>query len=389
MKFKKIILFQLLIILLFTSGCWDKIETSNREFIALLVFDINEEAMKEQDTGKNVFCEEKPKIVKISFGLVNPSKLQSGDKAFVERTITGVNLADAVEGLAASSSRKPFFGHTTLAVFTERFASNPVAFRDALDELERNPIINRQMKIAFFTGDSSEALKIEPKLENLIAGYVAGIMQNSDILSSTVDMDLGGFLTFLRNGEGRTLMPVLSMKEGGKGDVEVKKLALINNYQLYKIVDTKYIRSYKILTNKMKRGRKIIDYKGFSVPYAIASSRRVIYLDSSNEKLKYTVKVEFEGDIEEFNFDQEIFKMQVIDDLKNNIEDSMKQELLETTKYFQNDIGYDYLGLKDYTHKYHSKVYEKYKDNWDQAFKDAEINYEVKVNIRRIGATKK
>lgn len=389
MKYKKLILYQLLFILVFTSGCWDKIETSDRGFVAAIVFDINEEATKEDDTGNKIFCDERPKILRVSFGMVNPSKLQSGEKAFIPRTVYGLNLADAIEQMASASSRKPFFGHVTLTVFTEKFAANQKVFRDALDELERSPVVNRQMKIALFNGNSSEVFKIEPKLENLIETYVSGIMNNSGILSNTVDIDLGGFLTNLRNGEGRAVMPVLNMKEDGDGDVEIKKIALINNYQFYKIVDTKYIKTYKILTNKLKTGRKLIDYNGFVVPYNITSSHKSIQLDSSGEKLKYNIKVEFEGDIEEFNFDQEIFKTQVIDDLKNIIENSIKAEIEETTKYFQDDIGYDYLGFKDYTHKYHSKVYQRYKDNWDQAFKQAQISYQVEVNIRRIGTTKK
>jgi Ger(x)C family germination protein len=224
--------------------------------------------------------------------------------------------------------------------------------------------------------DETEKLpEVDPKLESTVSGYITGIMDNSKVLANTVSMTLNELLNTIRGSEGTAVIPVVEIEEGKVPQFTVNKLALIKDYKFLTYLDSKYIKSYKIITKKIDNGRKLVSYKGVTIPFYIFSSKRRIWMEEDGDKLKYHVRIELEGDIESYEFDKDLFDHNILDEIQNEISKSMEYEVDTTTKYFQNNIGIAYLGFEDYTHKYHNKVYKKYKENWNEAFKNAEISY--------------
>jgi hypothetical protein len=171
--------------------------------------------------------------------------------------------------------------------------------------------------------------------------------------------------------------------------MKVDQLGLIQDYKFLNYLESKYIKTYKIVTNEFESGRKLVTYKGVIVPFYIFESKCNIKLVGSDGNLKYRVRVELEGDIEQYVFEKELFDSKTIKDISKVIEDSTRFELEDATKYFQNTIGHDYLRFGEKTKQDNYKVFQKYEENWDETFRKADITYDVKVNIRRIGTSKK
>jgi Ger(x)C family germination protein len=386
-KPKRITILFLSLIMLLTSGCWDKVEIEQRAIISAMSIDTIPNRV--QENKNTAFCEEKPKRLKVTFGMINPTKINEGDKAFMSRTAEGVNLVDAMERFGSMTSRVPFYGHTRLLLLTENLLKDGKLFKEIIDQFDREAIVNRQMKVAMIERDIDTVLKTESALEGTISGYITGIMDNSRFLSYTLKMDLNTLITTLRNNDGSAVIPVVEPVMEEKQWVKIDKLALIKDYKFLDVLDTKYVKSYKMLNNELQSGRKLVYYKGIIVPFYIYSSSRRIWLEEAGDKLKYKVNVKLEGDIEQYEFNEEIFDHQKILEIEKATERSITEELRETTKYFQNVIGHDYLGFGDYTRKYHNKIFKEYENNWDEYFKNAEIDYDVKVDIRRVGNTKK
>jgi Ger(x)C family germination protein len=390
-KLKKTIALFLALCMLLTSGCWDMVEVEKRAFVGAITVDlINKDEENGEKNNTSPFCEEKPKVIKVTFRVNEPSKaLQGGPGAFVSLNIEAANMPDAMQELGSRIPRVPFYGQVRLLVFTDKLLKNEKVFKEVLDEFERRAIISQQMKVVAFKGDPEDMTKVEPKLENLMSLYVTGILENSKVLSNTASITLSDLLSTLRNNEGTGVIPVLEAKLGEDNNFIINKLALIKDYKLLTVLDTKYVKSYKIITDNLENGRKLIDYKGISVPYYIFSSRRRIWLEEDKGVLKYKVKVEMEGDIEQFEFDKMLFDSKVIADVEKTLDKYIASELETTTTYFQREIEHDFLEFKEYTNKYHYKIFKKYENNWDEAFKNAKIEYEVEAKIRRIGTSKK
>lgn len=394
MRLKRLTILFLTLSMILTSGCWDMVEIEKRAYIAVIVIDKIEN--NEENEGNEVkneaspFCEEKPKRIKVTFGIVNPAKLQEGGEGgIIRQSVEAANLPDAMEELGGRISRLPFYGQTRLLELTDKVVKDKDIFKQIMDEFERKPIINQQMKIVVFKGNPEDIPKVNPKLENLHSSYITGILENSKVLSNTVSVSLHELITELRNNDGSTAIPVLEAKIGKESEFTIDKLALIKDYKLLTILDSKYIKTYKLVKGNFKNGRKLMTYKGIVVPFYIFSAERKIWLENDSDGLKFRVKILLEGDIEQFEFDELLFDPEVISDVEKAIDEYTVKELDETTKYFQKDIGYDYLGFKEYTNKYHYKVFKKYEDNWDEAFANAKIVYEAEAKIRRIGTSKK
>lgn len=393
MRHKRIAALFLILSLIFTSGCWDMIEIEKRAIVGAVIIDVieknevNEE--KEEQGETSPFCEEKPKKLKVTFGLNNPSKLQEGGEgAAIFVSVEAANIPDAIEAFGERISRIPFYGHTRLIAVTDKLVKDKDILKEIVDEFERRAIINPQTKVVVFKGNPENVEKVETKLENLYSTYITGILENSKILSTTVSMTLHDLITELRNNDGVSAIPVLETDIEKQKIFIIDKLALIKDYKLLTILESKYIKTYKLVKGDLINARKLVTYKGIIVPFYIFTAERKIWLEEDEGTLKFRVKVMMEGDIEQFQFGEKIFDPKTINDMEKVIDEYTVKELDETTKYFQRDIGVDYLGFKEYTNKYHFRVFKKYEDNWDEAFKDAKIVYEVEAKIRRIGTSK-
>lgn len=384
MKLKRIGIIFVIFLMPLSSGCWDKIEVEQRAFIGAMLID---KAEKEGE-GEFISPEHGKDNLKVYFGIINPSKVQGGEEAFITETVYGINFPESIKNLSSRIPRVPFFGHVRVLVITEAIVKDSKTFREILDEIERAAVINHQMKVVILKNSSEVLTKVKPKLENLNSTYITGIINNSKISGEIVSISYSELLQQVRNNNGRAAVPVIKVEsENNKGYV-IDELALIDNYKFTSYLDPMYVNSYKLITKKFVYGRRFANLDGIIVPYYVGSSKLKISL-VDEKKLKYRVKLEMEGDIEQFRFGEDIFKPETIKKVKRELEKTIKKELEETTQYFQNEVGYDFLGFRDYTYKYHNKTYKKYKKDWDSAFKKADIEYDVKVNIRRVGTSKK
>ncbi|SKA76252.1 germination protein, Ger(x)C family [Caloramator quimbayensis] len=398
MKVKKILTLFIIIVLTLTTGCYDRVEIEQRAIIGAFSIELVDEVQEsfekaddaKQASSDSSFNENKNGPLKIIFGVINPSKLQSGDKAFKTVEVRGANIPDAVEKLGEKISRQPYFAQMRMLYISDKVLKNKKVFKEVLDRLDRSTKINETANIVVIKGETDNLAKVEPELENTIAAHIFGISENSKITANVSALPIYKFLSVIRNSDGCCFIPVVEIKNiKGKFEPSIDKVVLIKDYQFLRYLDTKYIKTFRILNNDFRSGRMLINYENISIPYYVYSTNKRIWLEEEEGKLKYKVKIEFEGDVEELEFGKDLFDTQTIDKINKAAEETIKEEFIETTKYFQDTIGYDYLGFKDFTHKYYNKIYQKYKDNWDEVFKNAQIEYDVKVYIRRIGISKK
>jgi Ger(x)C family germination protein len=244
------------------------------------------------------------------------------------------------------------------------------------------------MKVVVLKSDPNKLKDVKPKLENLFQAYVTGIEENAITSSEVVSMTLADLLKAIRDGDGSAAIPTLRISPNNDGEFVIDELTLIKDYKFYRYLDTKYVGLYKLITKKLNKGKLFTKFDNMIIPYYIYTTKQKIWM-SDEQNLKYEVRYEIECDISQFEFGRDLFDANLIKKIESEISDDMKKKLEETTNYFQKEIGIDYLGFGSYTQKYHNKVYKKYKDNWDEAFKKLDISYKVKVNIRRIGTSKK
>ena len=382
---KKVFIVLLVFIMIFSSGCWDRVEIEENAFVFGIALDVNKERTEKEDIEKGEikpFYESDKGAIRTIFTVPIPSKMkEAGEDAFESIEASGENIPSCMRVIERKISKIIYLGQTKMCVFTIDMLNNKQYFMDAVDFLERDPERNRNMKVAAVNGSIDDYIKVKHYLDNNLASYISGIFQVGSKECCIISEDLTELEGTLRSSKGNAVMPCIKITDG---KAEVRDLALIKDYEFYQMVDQKYLRGFSIISNKLKKARKLVKYDDTIIPFYITGVKTTVHLEDK-ENLKYKVTVKVEGDIESFILDEEISKEGKIEEIKSNLAKSLTMELSEVMDYFQNSIGIDYLKIGEYTKKYHNKIYEKYEDNWDEAFKKAQFDFDVNVEIRRIG----
>lgn len=382
---KKALIILLAFIMIFSSGCWDRVEIEDNTFVFGIALDVNKEKTEKEDIEKGEikpFYESDEGEIRTILTVPIPSKMkEAGEDAFESIEANGENIPSCMRVMERRINKIIYLGQTKMCVFTIDMLNNKQYFMDAIDFLERNPERNRTMKVAVVSGSIDDYIKVKHYLDNNIASYISGIFQVGSKECCIISEDLTELVGDLRSSKGSAVIPCIKVADE---KAEVRDLALIKDYKFYQMVDQKYLRGYSIIANKFKKGRKLVKYDDTIIPFFITGVNATVHLEDK-ENLKYKVTVKIEGDIESFILDDEISEKGKIEEIKSNTAKSFTMELSEVMDYFQNSIGIDYLKIGEYTKKYHNKVYEKYEDNWDEAFKKAQFDFDVNVEIRRIG----
>jgi Ger(x)C family germination protein len=381
----------LIVTVIFSTGCWDKIEIDERAFVLAIAVDMAEGNIKsessslsgEEFSGKI----DKKDYIKSTFFMPIPSKLISGSvDAFATEESEGLNMQSAIQSLSMKFSRKMFFGQTTIILIGESLIKNEKAFREFVDFLEREPDMGREAKIAILEGKLADLKNIKPKFEKVFAAYAGGVFKNANKTSSALELPINEFLAELRGNNGKTVIPVVSVESG---NLKMDKLALVNEFKFKNYLETKYMRPLNIITGNLTETTMVVPYSGNKLTFKTRGCDTKIQLVSDKDHLKYKITAKIEGDIDNYLFNMDMSDTTQLKNAQNKIRDFVENELKKTISHFQNDIGSDYLMLEEHTKKHNYSTYEKYKSYWDEEFKKASFVYDINIHIRRLGGVKR
>lgn len=382
MKGKKLFALLLLISILPLSGCWDKVEIEQRAIINSMFIEKGKgeqglELSEDINKGK----------LKVTFGILIPSTQGEGKDMGYSRVIYGDDMTQVLSRLGEETSRVPFYGQTRMLILSRDFLKEKDCFKRLLDFIDRNSSINTQMRVIVTNNDVKDITGIEARLESSTTEHIIGILKNSERFSNTVSISLEKLIDDLKESDGSGVLPVLEALPDNQ-TFRIDELGLIKDYTYMTEIDPKMVKQYKIITDNFSGGIQQVEFEGENLSAYIYGCKSKKKFKPSNGTLGFKVIVEAEGNVEQFCFDKNMMDKDTIKKAETALENQMKKELEEATEYFQNEIGHDYLGFEEYLKKYKPKEYKKYKSNWEEQFKNAEIEYEVTFHIRRRGTTK-
>ncbi|MEF9952809.1 MAG: Ger(x)C family spore germination protein [Clostridium sp.] len=383
MRYKKLLSILLVVILsLPLTSCWDKKEINERAFINTIYIDKNYRKKVSPYISSNLKNRDEEKLF-VSFGIANVAEGESSLATFTHSVIA-TTFGNATEKLDSETSRRPFFGHTKLIILGKKLIDEPKLLTEVLDDLERNTSIDREIKIVAVENSNITLESLRPKTENLYSSYIDGVMSATKSISFTIPMTMGKFFNDLRQSEGRAVVPIITL-EGEK--IKIDKMILINNFTCKNILGPREVRGYKIFHGLDSNIMEYMVVEDTLTSFKLSKIEKHIKFTGDENNLKFTVKYNLFGGVTNYAFQKQVFDNKSTGELENEVRRHMKNQLIEVVDYFQNEVGLDYLGINEYMIKFHPKVYKAQKD-WDAAFRKAEIDFEVDVNILRFGDSK-
>ena len=107
-------------------------------------------------------------------------------------------------------------------------------------------------------------------------------------------------------------------------------------------------------------------------------------IDLDNNKVK--VKITGKAKILETNCKIDLENPETINSLEQNIKNELNQIIKDSTNLVQNRYTTDVLGYGKIIHKKYPKKWKQIKDNWDEIFKNLNIEPEFDIKIEDQGS---
>lgn len=391
MKLRRMV--SLLLICILLGGCWDKVEIDKKSIVSIIGIDVGEDICKQKEMEK--FKPDEPytalemKKIHLTLGAPDISKLGPDKGATAEGIYInsdGYSMQDALTKASRKSSRDIKFSHTKLLVLSSELMSYPDIAKEIIDYLQREPSLNRMMYVVLAEGRPEEYIKYKPTMEKNIEGYISGLIENSNRNENILPITLNEFLILLSEN-GNALLPRMVM-EKDKKELNIAGVSIIKDYAVKGSLTPSETGNLEMLRGTLKGGKRVIFLNNHPLDFVISDLDRKISVDNKNGNLSFNINIRLEGEVKDYYTDSGIFSRDQLSYLQQNFNKSIKTECEQVINLIQEKFQVDPIGIREYVEKFHPGIWREKKDNWSEAYKNADINVNIDTNIRRIGVVK-
>lgn len=373
-KFRAFFIF--LLICLVLTGCWDMREIERRLFVGGVGIDVSDKANQYE------FSFSIP-IVREIVGSPGGGGGGGGPAVALESSISE-SITEATRDMALRFNRDLFFEHMRIIVIGEDAARQ--GLRQVINPFIRQTYFNRRSRIAIAEGSAKKILEVEPWVEKIGAEYLQTIYAKVEFTGEFVDGDFGDFIDQIHAFSGNALVSKIAPREE---EVYIGGAAVIKDYKLVGWLSEEETQGVNFMLGEMRGGSIVVDDPKTTdkATFSILRAQRKIYLVSTEPTFHFNVKIEVEGDITEVTEgrrieDYEIQQIQIL------VAEKIKEQVNKGVSKLQKDYRVDLVRLNDYLYKYHHRIWDEYKDEWEEAFETAQISVDVDVQVQNFGITK-
>lgn len=393
---KPICMFMAVILMsVFFSGCWDKIEIDQRAFVGVVAVDMAPPGYAEEtaESVKGVPGTEKQTGDMIKVTYIFPNTIQlAGEGGGGGEGPSSTTLSSVATSLDKTSryvdsriSRRLFFGFTQVFIFSEEFLKNSNAVKNVLDAILRDPEYNKSARVLVSDGEAAKIGELKPKGEKFVFRYLRGILENEASNGRIMQVDFNQFLsTGYKIGTG--VLPKVVIKDN---EAKISGLGLIKDYKLIGFLPEYDTMFFNLLNGTRKGGTESIRIGNLQVDFAMRNMKRNIELISVDiNKLEIGINVEIEGTILGGKEDEPLFDSATIDMVEKELNSMEEESCRFVINKLQKEFNIDALDIGCYLKKYHPDIWDKVKDKWDEIYPNIKITPNIENRVRRIGTIK-
>lgn len=375
LKAKRCILVVLNIVLcLLVSGCWDKVEINDRDFVIGLGID------KAGHNEYNVICAV-PNLP------VYTGKSSGGEPKFI-KAAEASTISGAYKKLTSRLNKQLNFEHVDVIIIGEEVIEDKHLFKETIDHFNRNTMYSLTIPVLVAPNQALDIFEIKPEGAGTVGSYIADVYKNNSehILTSTA-LNLSELYRAISENEGTVLMPKVSE---GDNDVNIEGAVVIANYNLKGWLDNEEVRCIGWLTGKASGSQFDISFKDQCLSYEISDSQASAEFSLEEDRLKVDITIKAEGRVREYYYDSdsELFDVENLNMVKDQLENYMVGECNKLIKKLQDEYEAEVIGLLDKLKMENKEIYLMMKDDWNQYFSVADISVKSILRIRRIGDIK-
>ncbi|HZW84175.1 MAG TPA: Ger(x)C family spore germination protein [Candidatus Deferrimicrobium sp.] len=375
----------LVCVLLLSTGCWDQVDVANLDIVKVLTVDlISENGSDKWEMGVLVF---KPS------GKTGGEQGQS--KTFAPEIpwrATGLTMEEAIIDFSKRSPRFPFFSHTNVIIIGERTAKERT--KDVIELAERYRETRPNCFIMVTKDEAYKLTETEPEVGITNSEEIKAMAEiTAQPLGLTVRTPLGEFGALLLSPDRDAVASRINLihtteKRGEKlagpaKTTTLEGMGVFSNQKLVGWFDLEETRGYLFITQKNTGLIKIpMQRNGKEFTFVVRRTKPKLVTKLVGEKLTVNLKITAEGSVIEGN------GMHLDDEGVKEVEEIATQRIkgmVQSTIARAKEYNSDCLGFSQNLHRWHVADWEKIKDNWREAYVNADVNVQVEVDLSDTG----
>lgn len=368
------------LIILSTTGCWNKLELPERVFIMSLGID--------EGVGKSGNIQLTAQLYKPNPGL----KQNTQDKSFVNIQSESDSMFETVRDLTLHMGRKVHWSHMRIIVIGEEFAKKR-GLEEILDFFFRNQELRLTTYVHIAKGKASQYMVTKPLIENTLGQQLLTIQEvaykYSGKTANVTLLDLG----FQLKGQvNDAMIPYLYRSKKITYTTPVAGAALLKNGKMIGKLSSQDMESVLMLRDEYERG--VIEVPCLNQPAGKPKMKETIQVISSstqlspeikNKSVKVKASIAIEGTVTELKCSKITTseeEAEFLTRVKNIIEKDMLRSYEELKRK-----KIDVINLGNLIYSRHPGLWKSMKEDWHEIFANSQLQIETKIKIINTGTT--
>ncbi len=341
----------------------------------------------------------------LSVQVLNPAEIVSFNPTSRTAVTTyqtdGETLFQAFRRLTVEAPRKVYFSHVQSVVFGEEMAKSGIL--KTLDFLSRDHEMRTDFLLVIAKETTAEELlTVLTPMDKIPASKMVSSLENAEknwAPTHTVKLD-ELINTLVGDGVEAVLTGVLL-----KGDPEigmdmgnVEKVHPPTTIQISNIGVFKRDKLVGWLTEDESKGFNYLqdnvkstiinvpcsDNSAASVSIEVISTKTKLTSKINNHIPTITAAIQMEGNVGDVECKTNLTNPQNLKEVEESVENDVKDKMVKSVKAAK-ELKSDIFGFGTLLYRNHPGEWKVMKQNWDEAFQEVEVKYEVNVTIPRLG----
>lgn len=333
-------------------------------------------------------------VYEVTIEMLNNKQSASADSSNVGEEMTlvysgkGETVAEALRLIINKTGNVPTYTHNKVIILSEEVAKNDIT--KVLDFFERD-YTTEPVTLVCTAKDvkAGEVLKANIGKDISKSEVLEKILNQSAISSITPETRLIDVINTVLDETACIALPTITLQ--GNGETKtffVENIAVFNyNNEISYYLGRESSENFVKLLGELKNGTLVTeDENGSKATFIIVDGKTKYKAEVINGIVNYNVKIKMYCDLNAYEGDRfQSIKNETVELFRKNIELDTERKLKDTYKAIQKHDSFDILHFGRRLLQNDKNAYKQMKNNWQENFKNGNINVDVEVVIRRIG----
>ena len=418
----------LLILSVLLTGCWNRVEIDERNFVLAVAVDkplspleqppgsaqgTSQQGTDQQGgsgqggggaTGSDYEKQEPPpedQVPRYAVTLEVPvvKNLQGGggggqggggggggQQPATTLSTTGNTLWEAEKNLNLRYSRQNTYGHLKVIVISEDIARE--GLYDILDFFARRREVPERTQVAIANGEARKAIQIDPLNQSFAAEKIEVILMKQQRTGSKLNEDLLEVRRTL-TASGNAVMP--RIRAASPADLTVGGSAVIKGWKFVGWLSGNETSGLNLIRGEVPGGSLTVPdpEKTGLVSMRVRSFKSKLDVELVENQPVFSQEIWTELEIVENESPNILWNDALLKQIGSNVELELEHSMLAVMDKLQAEFAADVVGFGDLVSKKHPKYWSKVKEKWDdEIFPDARYDVDFSAEIRRVGLTR-